>query len=124
MTDIEQGLKEAVQAAAAGRSMAQLDVGDRYGRGNGKDRAPLTAPNVIDHIAVLTKSAAVLEGLAFDLSNELAGQQDYAGAKETISPNHEAMTVFDRMGYSLLELTRTIESIEREVKRSLGAVKP
>jgi hypothetical protein len=157
MTDIEQGLKEAVAEAAAKRSTAQGDVGPilrrqydkaiagakaihgehgdsyrgdiasgerQYVHANGFQH--MTAPQLIDHIETLTKSAAVLEGLAFDLSNDLAGHVDYAGAKDVVASSGQGleMTVFDRMGVRLLELTRTIESIEREIKRSLGAVKP
>ena len=71
----------------------------------------------------LTKQAHALDSLAWELSDALAGGADKV---PFVSPpaNEPAMSIFDRMGLGLLELTRTIESIDRNVKRSLGAVKP
>jgi hypothetical protein len=150
MSDIEQGLKEAIaEAQARGpRTSREADIvagahqeyveGSTYtghivrspqrifGRtGNGEDkRPPLTAPQVIETIEVLTKHASEIDNLAIELAADLAGRHDDAGPSHLASPAHDGMSLFDRMGLRLLDLTRVLESIEREVKRSLGAVKP
>jgi len=141
MSDIEQGLKEAIAEAQSKEKYGGVVPGNivrspqrRYGRdfpdapvGNGLDRRPpLTAPQIIETIDTLTKSASVLESLAFELSSDLAGHDDSAGQAQGSMPSVEYadMALFDRMGARILELTRIRESIEREVKRSLGAVKP
>jgi hypothetical protein len=146
LSDIESGLKEAIaEAQAKGREFTHRETErhdvpshivrspsqpGKYGRPmpnfNGAEqdkRPPLTAPQVIETIMELTKQAELLEGLAFELSDALAGGSD--GLQHNASPaNAPSMSVFDRMGLELLALTRVIESIDRNVKRGLGAVKP
>jgi hypothetical protein len=138
MSDIEQGLKEAIaEAQAKGREYthAETDIirsrprgqyGARIGgiAGNGEDkRPPLTAPAVIETILELTKQAYAIEALAFELGDALAGGSDQQQG-HPVPSNTPEMSVFDRMGIALLDLTRALESIDRNVKRGLGAVKP
>jgi hypothetical protein len=145
MSDIESGLKEAIaEAQAKGREFTHRETErhdvpshivrsphqpGRFGRPlpnfNGAEqdrRPPLTAPQIIETIMELTKQAHEIEALAFELSDALAGGSD--SRQVEVSPsNTPEMSIFDRMGLALLELTRTLESIDRNVKRGLGAVK-
>jgi hypothetical protein len=145
MSDLESGLKEAIaEAQAKGREFTHRETErhdvpshivrspsqpGKYGRPmpnfNGAEqdkRPPLTAPQVIETILELTKQAREIEALAFELSDALAGGSD--SRQVEVSPsNTPDMSIFDRMGLGLLELTRTLESIDRNVKRGLGAVK-
>jgi hypothetical protein len=144
MSDLESGLKEAIaEAQAKGREFTHRETErhdvpshivrspsqpGKYGRpmpnfnGAEQGRPPLTAPQVIETIMELTKQAHEIEALAFELSDALAGGSD--SRQVEVSPsNTPEMSIFDRMGLALLELTRTLESIDRNVKRGLGAVK-
>ena len=134
MSDLESGLKEAIENARP-RKGREADIvrgahrewveGSTYTPyRNGDDKRPaMTAPAVIETITELTKQAELLEGLAFELSDALAGGSD--SPQHNASPiNAPSMSVFDHMGLELLALTRVMESIERQVKRGLGAVKP
>jgi hypothetical protein len=141
MADIEQGLKEAIAEAQAkgidawanrdaeyveGRQRSPSQPG-KYGRtlnGAEQGRPPLTAPQVIETIMELTKQAHEIEALVYELSDALSGARDVPQEGMTSPNNAPDMSIFDRMGLGLLELTRTLESIDRNVKRSLGAVKP
>lgn len=120
MSDIEAGLREAIEQAR-GRTGPPPNGPFEYDHDK---RAPLTAPHVIAHIQELTKQAELLEGLAFELSDALAGGSDSPQAEPSSSGNTLSPSIFDRMGLELLKLTRVMESIERQVQRSLGAVKP
>ena len=130
MSDLESGLKEAVESARMPRNIVRGDIasGERlYAHANSappQGTPSMTAPAIIEHIEALTKSAVVLEELTLELSNDLAGRDTANRIRPAPESPTEGMTIFDRMGVQLLVLTRTIESIEREVKRSLGAVKP
>jgi hypothetical protein len=93
-------------------------------RTNGADKRPaLTAPQVIETILELTKQAREIDALMYELSDALAGGSDSPQVNLDSPGNEPAMSIFDRMGLGLLELTRALESVDRNVKRSLGAVK-
>jgi hypothetical protein len=125
MADIEQGLKEAIaEAQAKGREFTHRETEIVRSRTNGADkRLPLTAPQVIETIMELSKQAHEIEALAYELSDALSGARDVPQEGMTSPNNAPDMSIFDRMGLGLLELTRTLESIDRNVKRGLGAVK-
>ena len=169
MTDIERGLKEAVAEAAAKRSTAQADAGDRWpeeqevlkeGYGRAAVRSPrlpgtvealakakaihgehgdsirpfvidrdvksttvppLTAPQIIHLIEGLSKHAWGVHVQSLELSGLLAGQGQ---PQEPQAEPYPPTSIFDRMGQELLSLTRAIEGMEREINRSLGAIRP
>ena len=136
MSDLESGLKQAVESATRGQRGRNLLAEATAIHGNHGDslrpfiisggqepRPAMTAPAIIETIMELTKQAHALDSLAWELSDALAGGADKV---PLVSPpgNEPAMSIFDRMGLGLLELTRAIESIDRNVKRSLAAVKP
>ena len=122
MSDLESGLKQAVESARGMHAYSgKLEPRAKH---NGEEHRPaMTAPAIIETIIELSKQAHALDSLVWELSDALAGGADNV---PFVSPpgNEPAMSIFDRMGLGLLELTRAIESIDRNVKRSLGAVKP
>jgi hypothetical protein len=140
MSDLESGLKEAVAEAQARNPRQGTDFADaighivrspsqpgKYGRtlnGAEQGRPPLTAPAVIETIIELCKQAGEIEALVYELSDALAGGSDSPQVNLASPGNEPSMSIFDRMGLALLGLTRTLESIDRNVKRGLGAVKP
>ena len=137
MSDLESGLKEAVEKfarvgdrlhekAVADATAIHGNHGDSYRRalGNGAGKTTsMTAPAIIETIMELTKQAHAL-----DCARRMSCRTRSRAATDAPQPgyaspgNEPAMSIFDRMGLGLLELTRAIESIDRNVKRSLGAV--
>lgn len=134
MSDIESGLKEAVERA---RQFTHADSDTpvvrsphrRYGRtgdvayaGARVGNSPLTAPQVISAIETLTKQAWEIHTSAAELAGLLAGSGSSLGPENRPEPQPD--TIFDRMGLEVLQLTRVLELIKQEVDRSLGSVRP
>lgn len=111
---LETGLKQAVREAAQ-----RVGVPREY---NGNSRKTMTGPEVIQAIESLEKRANEIEGLAIELATTLAGPLNLNRANGPDPAG--ATTLFDRMGGELMLLTRTLTSIEGELQRALGAVKP
>lgn len=134
MTDIEQGLKEAIAAGASAQAKRTRmshgispEVSEMLADSREKwapfvrEPGPLTAPQIFSTLETLTKQAYATADMAGELSTLLAGP----GVSPEATPEPDAShTIFDRMGAQLLDLTRALEVIETEVKRSLGAVQP
>lgn len=124
MSDLETGLKEAIEAA-------QPRYAGRTVRGNGplpnfrpEDQLPKTmsAPEVIKAIEGLHERLRTLQGVAYELASELVGTQTYENAVK--EPPPPPRNVFERMGVELLATTHTLDAIDRDIHACLVAVRP
>jgi hypothetical protein len=119
MTDIEQGLKEAVMAARGG--MARNPLGNAAS-GLGSEHQRPSAATVFAMIDTIGGRVRELEEKAAELATLLAGGLNSPLPKDD-GPRAVPSTLFDRFGIELLTLGHTIDRIDRDILRALETLR-
>jgi hypothetical protein len=118
MADIEQGLKEAVLAAAGNRTPRPI-VNAPSGPEIGRERP--SAATVFAMIDIIGGRVRELEEHVSEIATLLAGSG--GEAEKTAGPRAVPSSLFDRFGAELLTLGHAIDRIDRDILRALETLR-